>query len=99
MLSTECGHDCHSCYTLSVLMQSWGLLELQRGNLLAAVLLLERCVTQDPSCSPVLRWKAVQLAQQSVMTRRERAERAQAARDGALLRREQLTGHSGMSVA
>ena len=35
--------------------QAWGLLELQRGNVLAAVILLERCVANDPRCSPVLR--------------------------------------------
>ncbi len=42
-------------------MQAWGLLELQRGNVLAAVLLLERCVANDPRCSPVLKWKAVRV--------------------------------------
>ena len=42
-------------------MQAWGLLELQRGNVLAAVLLLERCVASDPRCSPVLKWKAVRV--------------------------------------
>ena len=41
------------------LSQAWGLMELQRGNVLAAVLLLERSVAYDPRCSPVLRWKAV----------------------------------------
>lgn len=35
--------------------QAWGLMELQRGNVVAAVLLLERCVAADPRCSPVLK--------------------------------------------
>lgn len=48
------------------IMQAWGLLELQRGNVLAAVLLLERCVQYEPTCRPVLQWKAVQIAKQSV---------------------------------
>ncbi|KAK9785340.1 hypothetical protein WJX73_004675 [Symbiochloris irregularis] len=52
------------------LCQTWGLLELQRGNMVAAVKLLERCVLADPSLSPVLKWKAVQVAQQAVVTRR-----------------------------
>ena len=42
-------------------LQAWGLLELQRGNVLAAVLLLERCVASDPRCSPVLKWKPVKV--------------------------------------
>jgi len=51
--------------------QAWGLMELQRGNVLAAVLLLERSVLNDPArCSPVLRWKAVRTARQSVSSRR-----------------------------
>ncbi len=29
--------------------------------MLAAVLLLERCVANDPRCSPVLKWKAVRV--------------------------------------
>jgi hypothetical protein len=53
--------------------QAWGLLELQRGNVLAAVILLERCVANDPRCSPVLRWKAVRVARQTVGSRRRRA--------------------------
>ena len=44
-------------------------MELQRGNILAAVLLLERCVRYEPSCSPVLQWRAVQVAKQSVSSR------------------------------
>ncbi len=53
--------------------QAWGLMELQRGNVLAAVLLLERCVANDPRCSPVLRWKAVRAARQTVGSRRRRS--------------------------
>ena len=34
--------------------------------MLAAVLLLERCVRFDPSCSPVLQWRVVQAAKQAV---------------------------------
>lgn len=63
---------CNLLTSESVDWQSWGLLELQRGNMHAAVRLLERCVLQDPSCSPVLKWKAVQLAQQVVLSRRQR---------------------------
>jgi tetratricopeptide (TPR) repeat protein len=48
------------------ILQAWGLLELQRGNVLAAVLLLERCVQYEPTCCPVLQWRAVQVAKQSV---------------------------------
>ena len=29
--------------------------------MLAAVLLLERCVASDPRCSPVLKWKPVKV--------------------------------------
>ncbi|BDA42044.1 probable protein high chlorophyll fluorescent 107 [Coccomyxa sp. Obi] len=55
------------------LCQAWGLMELQRGNVVAAVLLLERCVAYDPRCSPVLKWKAVRIAQQTVTSRRRRS--------------------------
>lgn len=54
-------------------LQAWGLMELQRGNVVAAVLLLERCVAYDPRCSPVLKWKAVRIAQQTVTSRRRRS--------------------------
>ena len=43
------------------LLQAWGLLELQRGNVLAAVILLDRCVQYEPTCRPVLQWRAVQV--------------------------------------
>ena len=47
-------------------------MELQKGNILAAVLLLERSVQFDPKNSPVLKWRAVQLAQQTVLSRRRK---------------------------
>lgn len=52
------------------LIQAWGLMELQRGNFFAAVMLLERCAQADPvRCSPVLKWKPVRDAQRSVSGR------------------------------
>lgn len=42
-------------------------MELQKGNTWAAVKLLERSVVLDPSCSPVLNWKPVSAARQSVI--------------------------------
>lgn len=56
--------------TSACLVQAWGLMELQRGNILAAVMLLERCAVLDPSCRPVLRWHQVSSARQSVGSRR-----------------------------
>ena len=72
-------------------------MELQKGNLLAAVLLLvsaeqsavklqarwvadspvlsltqERSVQYDPKNQPVLHWRAVQLAQQAVLSKRKK---------------------------
>lgn len=61
------------CLVCIPCLQAWGLFELQRGNVVAAVLLLERCVAHDPSCSPVLKWKAVRVAQQTVTLRRQRS--------------------------
>ncbi|DBA97504.1 hypothetical protein WJX77_006572 [Trebouxia sp. C0004] len=58
--------------TSAALIQAWGLMELQKGNILAAVLLLERSVQFEPRNSPVLRWRPVQLAQQTVMRRRRK---------------------------
>jgi hypothetical protein len=49
-------------------------MELQRGNVLAAVLLLERCVRMDPTCSPVLKWKEVEAARSTVGQRRGRQQ-------------------------
>lgn len=43
------------CLTRACALQAWGLMELQRGNLLASLILLERCVSCDPDLSPVLR--------------------------------------------
>jgi hypothetical protein len=40
-------------------MQAFGLMELQRGNWLAALMLLERCVSLDPHLEPVLNWTQV----------------------------------------
>ena len=51
-------------------LQAWGLMELQRGNWLASLILLERCVDLSPALSPVLRWKAVQDAKQAVCQQR-----------------------------
>ncbi|KAG2445198.1 hypothetical protein HYH02_008666 [Chlamydomonas schloesseri] len=56
--------------TSSCLIQSWGLLELQRGNWLAAVRMLERCARLDVNCRPVLRWQVVQTARKTVGSRR-----------------------------
>lgn len=58
----------HSPY----IMQAWGLLELQRGNLLPAVRLLERCVAAKPELVPVLKWKSVQEARRTVGSRGRR---------------------------
>lgn len=55
----------------AALAVAWGLLELQRGNWLAAVLLLERGVACDPArCAPVLRWAPVRAARLTVSARR-----------------------------
>lgn len=55
-----------------LLLQAWGLLELQNGNFIAAVLLLERSVSFDPFLQPVLKWKPVILARQTVSERRRK---------------------------
>ena len=47
-------------------------MELQKGNIVAAVLLLERSVQFEPRNSPVLKWRAVQLAQQAFLERRHK---------------------------
>eukprot|EP00195_Chlamydomonas_chlamydogama_P006100 CAMPEP_0202908558 /NCGR_PEP_ID=MMETSP1392-20130828/46474_1 /ASSEMBLY_ACC=CAM_ASM_000868 /TAXON_ID=225041 /ORGANISM="Chlamydomonas chlamydogama, Strain SAG 11-48b" /LENGTH=180 /DNA_ID=CAMNT_0049597957 /DNA_START=179 /DNA_END=721 /DNA_ORIENTATION=- len=52
------------------LIQAWGLMELQRGNLLAALMMLERAVKLEPSCSPVLKWRQVDTARKTVGSRR-----------------------------
>ncbi|EFJ50551.1 hypothetical protein VOLCADRAFT_88469 [Volvox carteri f. nagariensis] len=46
----------------SCLIQAWGLMELQRGNWLAAVMMLERSARLDDRCVPVLRWQHVKTA-------------------------------------
>ncbi|KAG2425458.1 hypothetical protein HXX76_013668 [Chlamydomonas incerta] len=56
--------------TSSCLIQAWGLMELQRGNWLAAVRLLERSARLDVSCRPVLQWQVVRTARNTVGSRR-----------------------------
>lgn len=48
------------------LIQAWGLMELQRGNFWAALMMLERAVKIDPKNSPVLKWVPVRTARQTV---------------------------------
>ncbi|KAI3433431.1 hypothetical protein D9Q98_003246 [Chlorella vulgaris] len=52
------------------LLQAWGLMEMQRGNFLAAVLLLDRSAVLEPRNRPVLKWKPVVQARQTVGARR-----------------------------
>jgi hypothetical protein len=40
-------------------VQAWGLTELERGNVVGSMKLIERCVYLDPSNAPVMRWKPV----------------------------------------
>lgn len=47
-------------------------MELQKGNVVAAVLLLERSVQFEPRNSPVLKWRSVQLAQQALLDRKRK---------------------------
>ncbi len=54
-------------------VQAWGLMELQRGNWLAAVMLLERSARLDVACQPVLKWHVVQTAKKTVGSRKSRA--------------------------
>ncbi len=62
------------CCTLPpVHVQAWGLMELQRGNWLAAVMLLERSARLDVACQPVLKWHVVQTAKKTVGSRKSRA--------------------------
>lgn len=60
------------------LVQAWGLLELQKGNLPAAVKMLDRSVTLDPARNaPVLQWQPVRMARSAVLasaTARKRPE-------------------------
>jgi len=48
----------------SCLCQAWGLMELQKGNSLAAIKLLDRSAMYDPKCKPVQRWKLYKDARQ-----------------------------------
>lgn len=48
-------------------------MELQRGNWLAAVMLLERSARLDSRCVPVLRWQHVRTAKKSAGSRRAAA--------------------------
>lgn len=51
-------------------------MELQKGNAIAAVKLLERSAAQDPRNQPVLRWKPVLEARSAVLSMRAAARRA-----------------------
>jgi predicted Zn-dependent protease len=55
--------------------QAWGLLELQAGNMWAALALLERAFRTDARCAPVLRWQPVQAARIAVSSRRQHVGR------------------------
>ncbi|GIL47759.1 hypothetical protein Vafri_3943 [Volvox africanus] len=57
----------------SCLIQAWGLMELQRGNWLAAVMMLERSARLDARCVPVLRWHHVRTAKTTLGSRRSAA--------------------------
>ncbi|KAJ9523301.1 hypothetical protein QJQ45_005263 [Haematococcus lacustris] len=51
---------------------AFGLMELQRGNWLAALMLLERSVRIEPRLQPVLNWALVDAARQAVGSRQQR---------------------------
>lgn len=61
----------------AALLQAWGLLELQKGNVLAATRMLERSALCEPRNLAVLKWKLVvdahAQAQDSVVARRRGA--------------------------
>lgn len=57
---------CMSLALLLLLLQAWGLMELQKGNFWAAVRLLERSVVMEPFLAPVLRWKPVSAARKTI---------------------------------
>ncbi|GLC54770.1 hypothetical protein PLESTB_000904100 [Pleodorina starrii] len=67
----------------SCLIQAWGLMELQRGNWLAAVMLLERSARLDSRCVPVLSWQHVRTAKKTVGSRRTRGSAVRPAASGA----------------
>ena len=50
-------------------LQAFGLMELQKGNLLPAIRLLERCASFDRRCETVLKWKPVLAAKEAVAQR------------------------------
>lgn len=52
------------------LIQAWGLMELNKGNLFAACLLLDRCAQVDPKHSPVLKWHVVRQAKHFVTSKK-----------------------------
>jgi len=54
----------------SCLIQAWGLMELQKGNTVAAVMLLDRCAQYDSACQPVTRWRLYKEAKKTVSDRR-----------------------------
>ena len=59
------------------IVQAWGLLELQQGNLRPAVMMLERAVELQPeACSPVLRWQQVEAARRIVASRLSKRRKA-----------------------
>lgn len=70
ILALRCFQHAHHPTTCLRYPQAWGLMELQRGNWLAAVRLLERSARLDVSCRPVLRWQVVQTARKTVGSRR-----------------------------
>lgn len=52
-------------------MQAWGLMELQKGNNLAALKLLERSALMDPQrCMAVLKWQQVVNARELVLQKK-----------------------------
>ncbi|MEW5306981.1 MAG: hypothetical protein WDW38_005861 [Sanguina aurantia] len=54
-----------------VLIQAWGLMELQKGNNLAAIKLLERSAHMDPArCMAVLKWQQVVNARELVLQKK-----------------------------
>ena len=55
---------------LSPSPQTWGLLELQRGNRLAAYFMLLRSASTEPRNRPVLRWAPVRAAVRQAAERR-----------------------------
>uniref|UniRef100_A0A061RIW5 Uncharacterized protein n=1 Tax=Tetraselmis sp. GSL018 TaxID=582737 RepID=A0A061RIW5_9CHLO len=65
----QCGLEVNP--TSSCLCQAWGLMELQKGNALAAVKLLDRSAEYDAACKPVQRWKLYVDARNIAFSRKE----------------------------